>query len=70
MYRFRSYPTGKRLQTMPYETIVSEAQRPDSVAAAEPQVLGIQAAIEQVRTDSQKTPEEYLDESTVPHGGE
>lgn len=55
---------------MPYETIVSEAQRPDSVAAAEPQVLGIQAAIEQVRTDSQKTPEEYLDESTVPHGGE
>ena len=55
---------------MPNETIVIEPKRPDNAMAAEPHVFGLQAAIEQVRKDSQEAPEEYLDESTVPHGGE
>lgn len=55
---------------MSYETIVQEPKRPDSTMADEPHVFGLQAAIEQVRKDSQEAPEEYLDESTVPHGGE
>ena len=54
---------------MPYETHVTEAERPE-IAVAEPCVPALQAAIEQVRKDSQDAPEQYLDETTVPHGGE
>ena len=36
----------------------------------EPRVLPMEEALEQVRCDSRDQPEQYLDETVVPHGGE
>jgi hypothetical protein len=54
---------------MAYETVVQESVS-EELAAAEPQVAALQAALAQVQADSCEAPDEYLDESTVPHGGE
>ena len=39
-------------------------------ATAQPQTLPIEEAIQQIRRDSRRDPETYLDETVVPHGGE
>jgi hypothetical protein len=52
---------------------VDTATRPreDIVAIpAKPEALPLNDALEQVRQDSRRDPEAFLDESVVPHGGE
>jgi hypothetical protein len=52
------------------ETAVREPESCKVEPAAGPRVIALQDIVEQVRHDSQQVPNRYLDESTVPHGGE
>jgi hypothetical protein len=55
---------------MSCETTLREQSSSAVSPAIALQAIEIQAAIEHVRDDSQSAPEEYLEESVVPHGGE
>jgi hypothetical protein len=55
---------------MSYDSMLQEQEQALTAPVAAPALPDLQAAIEQVARDSQVAPDKYLEESTVPHGGE
>ena len=48
-----------------------EETRTESTETSVPaEVLPVRTVIDLIRRDSQRDPQQYLDETTVPHGGE
>ncbi len=45
-------------------------REPTITEPGQPQTLPIEEAIQEIRLDSRRDPEAYLDETVVPHGGE
>lgn len=55
---------------MSHEVVLLKPEIQTAQPAAEPDLEALRAVADIVRLDSQIAPDEYLDESSVPYGGE